>query len=512
MINKDYLNLLTTPARSIKGKAELYSSANSLIGEYSYNNALTSIEIKREIENKFFGFGICQKLTLKLRDKDRLINVNQDEFIKAYFDCGANDYINNFPNFYVTEVKRDENTNNLTITGYDLIQKAASHTLEEVELTLYTVGDLATATAEIMGLEDVEFINIDYAPIGLFFEEGANFNGTESFRDVWNDIAEVTQSIYYISGNKLVFKRLDKTGAPVLTIGKADYFTLEGKGNRRLSAITSATELGDNISYSLDEEGLTQYVRDNAFWDLREDRVTLVENAVAAIGGLAIEQVNCKWRGNYLLEIGDKVDVVAKDGSIYTFYLLDDAITYNGGFSEVSAWSFTEDAKEHSNPTSLGEKLSQTFAKVDKANKEIQLAVSEIQGYDERMSSLELNTSSISASVSELSNRVDATMTPEEVKIEIQEELENGVDKVTTSTGFTFNEEGMTVAKSNSEMSTTITEDGMKVYKNDTTMLSASNTGVDAVNLRANTYLIVGINSRFENYNNGSRTGCFWIG
>ena len=73
-------------------------------------------------------------------------------------------------------------------------------------------------------------------------------------------------------------------------------------------------------------------------------------------------------------------------------------------------------------------------------------------------------------------------------------------------------EEGLTISKSNSEMETKITEDGMVVYKNDEAVLTANNQGVDAKNLHATTYLIIGTNSRFEDYKGGSRTGCFWVG
>ena len=60
-------------------------------------------------------------------------------------------------------------------------------------------------------------------------------------------------------------------------------------------------------------------------------------------------------------------------------------------------------------------------------------------------------------------------------------------------------------------MKTQITEDGMTVYKSDEAVLTANNLGVDAVNLHATTYLIIGTKSRFEDYGS-SRTGCFWIG
>ena len=56
-----------------------------------------------------------------------------------------------------------------------------------------------------------------------------------------------------------------------------------------------------------------------------------------------------------------------------------------------------------------------------------------------------------------------------------------------------------------------ITEDGMKISKNNTEMLVADNQGVKAEDLHATTYLIIGNNSRFEDYES-NRTGCFFIG
>ena len=105
--------------------------------------------------------------------------------------------------------------------------------------------------------------------------------------------------------------------------------------------------------------------------------------------------------------------------------------------------------------------------------------------------------------------------TKEDVEIAIKSELSNGVDKVITATGFTFNEQGLTVSKSDSEISTQITEDGMTVSKSGDVVLTANNEGVSAQNLHATTYLIIGNYSRFEDYINTAgeaRTGCFWIG
>jgi hypothetical protein len=100
-------------------------------------------------------------------------------------------------------------------------------------------------------------------------------------------------------------------------------------------------------------------------------------------------------------------------------------------------------------------------------------------------------------------------MTEEEINLAIKTNLITGVSQVTTSTGFTFNGDGLTVSKEGSEITTQITEDGMTVSKDNKEVLVANNEGVQAEDLHATTYLIIGENSRFEDF--GSRTGCFWI-
>lgn len=90
----------------------------------------------------------------------------------------------------------------------------------------------------------------------------------------------------------------------------------------------------------------------------------------------------------------------------------------------------------------------------------------------------------------------------------------DGVTGVKTSTNYTFDEDGLSIEKDGSQMKTQITEDGMTVYKNKSATLTANSEGVNAVDLHASTYLIVGKGkgrSRFEDYGT-DRTGCFWIG
>jgi hypothetical protein len=526
--NTTHLNVLNSPVRTIQASVTLNDNT-----VFKHNTNLKSFDIERVGVGKFFGYGICQKANVKVIDVNRNIDVTTANSFSISFD---DDVMS--PIFNVTEVNRDETTNELSITAYDGIHKASNYLFSELELEApYSMTDLVASITDYLGLNDFDITtdtNWEYA-----YESGANLEGTETLREVLDGIAEATQSIYYVNAaNNLVYKKLDKDGESVFEIDKSKYFNLDSKTNRRLATIVHVTELGDNISASTTESGSTQYIRNNPFWDLREDIDTLVTNAITAMGGLTINQFNCEWRGNYLVEIGDKISLVTKDNGRVTSYLLNDTLTYDGTLSQVTEWSYEDNEDEtESTPATIGEALKQTFAKVDKVNKQIDLVVSDVvsdvEANKESIAALQLNTESISASVTQveemvsstvedvtnnmatLTQRVDATMSAEDVRLEIQSELNDGVTKVTTNTGFTFNDEGLTIDNSSSEMKTTITEDGMTVYKNDEDVLVANNEGVQAKNLHAITYLIIGENSRFEDYTNSdgeARTGCFWIG
>lgn len=536
-LSNTHAQKINSPVRSIFARVELYNSSSTLAATYNYNDALISYSIERVgDETKFFGYGICQKINVKLRDVERSISITTDNYLKTSItsiENSAENYVYPYPIFYVSEVHRNENNNELSITAYDSLYKAAKHTVSELNLTApYTIEEFAAACATLLGLS-LSIVNIAYTDtcFDTSYDEGANFDGTETIRDALNAVAEATQTIYYINNEeKLTFKRLDVSGASVLTIDKSKYFSLSSKTNKRLATICHATELGDNVSASITESGSIQYIRDNPFWDLRDDIETLVNNALAATGGLTINQFDCSWRGDYSLEIGDKISLVTKDNNTSISYVLNDTISYDGGLSEKTKWSYSNnDVETASNPTTIGDALKQTYARVDKANKQIELVASETAANSEQIANVLIDVNGISTEVKQvkddfnngievvngdiqtLTKKVNAAMTAEDVKLEIQSELSNGVTKVETTTGFTFNDEGLTVSKSGSEMTTQITEDGMTVFRDNTAVLTANNVGVDAVNLHATTYLIIGNNSRFEDYGE-DRTGCFWIG
>lgn len=706
-------NIYNTPVRRIAARVDLYNGS-TLVSSYTNTDKIITIDIQRTGEtSKFFGFTICHRLNFHILDPNREIVITTANSAKVKIGEAE------FPTFFVSEVHRDENTNELSITAYDALKKASALQVDSLTLVKpYTTQQVIDCAAAAIGVAAQTFEDTTF---NTSYPNGINIDGTETVREILNAACEATFTIGYLNKNDiLVFKRLSNSSSVDLAITKEDYFSLSSGENRRLASIAATTELGNNVSAATAQSGTTQYVKDNPFWDLRNDVDTILNYGISTVGGLIINEFECSWRGNPALEIGDKISITTKDNRTVTAFLLDDTLTYNGGLSQKTQWTYEETDETETNSVNLGDRLRQAYAKVDKQEKRITLLASNVSSQTEAIKKTvkqvdveyylstsntqltggtwatvaptwengkymwsrqkvtytdgttatrnatciagakgadgkngtngtdgkdgingtdgkdgingtdgadgrgissvtteyyistsdtalqggswtttqpkwaegtyiwtrtkivytnpeevtytaplydaywvavnsiagqqKVNTSNIAnlileknsirasvqnitetqtdlsqtvnnmqfdlsdsktttaAQIDTLTKRVDAAMTADQVEIAISQELEKGVGKVTTSTGFTFNEDGLTVSRSNVDITTNINEDGMRITKNNEEVLTANNSGVDAKNLHATTYLIIGGNSRFEDYNNGSRTGCFWIG
>lgn len=873
MINTITMN--NSPARTIHGKVELYNGS-TLAHTFTHDGNLVSIDVDRVgEEGKFFGFGVSQKAVIKVNDKQKQLNINDKHSLKIFFNSEGGEFATSCPTFYVSEVKRDENTNQLTITAYDAVYLSGSHKVSELNLkSPYDIAQFATACASLLGVGiKAGSFDVSAAFHAYVYENGANFNGSESIRQALNAVAEATQTIYFINHNdELVFVAFTIDSVDTaLKIEKSDYFTLESEEAHTITGLAHATELGDNViggfkstrrgeflalstsknehnlavsvssknlipypytaealpktvegitftdngdggiivngtatgfalyrltmnnflkagkTYALggrveldtgaigthiayrdagvekygssfftwkdeytfiqcyiqvtpntvcnnvtvypyvelgstptgytpyvadltpvtitrcgknlvpnlgnktvvsngvtfspadnggiavsgaaeagaiaiaelgsikaptktgyitvsltgefenivtdfkilnkngtllrhvqtttketvylndyptaatwvmgikrlatapvsgtvyyqvergigatayepynaqkamamvgrtintitsipdetrlytdtdgvvleatyyvsESEGETQYVRDNPFWELRPDITDAVDAALAQVIGATLQPFKCSWRGNFLLEPCDLIQIAKKDSGYVWSAVINDSFSYNGGFSQNTSWSFEETKSESlDNPTSIGDVINKTSAKVDKINQEITLEINSVKN---DVSQLKIDKDSILATVSQvaedtqnaieganeeiskLTESVNLKMDSEKVSIEIQKQLENGVTKVTTTNNYTFDDKGLNISKEGDGVTTQITNNGMSVYRDETEVLTANDNGVDAINLHATTYLTVGTNSRFENYND-TRTGCFWIG
>lgn len=96
------------------------------------------------------------------------------------------------------------------------------------------------------------------------------------------------------------------------------------------------------------------------------------------------------------------------------------------------------------------------------------------------------------------------------VELRVKKVEQQGVQKVTTETGFTFDETGLTISKAGTQMENLLNETGMFVKRSGQVILQADQQGVEAADVSVRNFLIVGDHARLEDYS-GNRTACFWI-
>lgn len=241
---------------------------------------------------------------------------------------------------------------------------------------------------------------------------------------------------------------------------------------------------------------------------------TVAQNLYEILQAVTYIPCRVKLPANTEIQPGDILSVTDRKGTKISVYVMQK--TQTGPVETVecvgSAHRDSITARNHL-------KLENLYGSVLELQVSMEGIRAENRRADGRTAALEMTVEGLKTEVikhdTDLSD-ISARMTvveqnAEGLSIQVQNVQNDGVSKISTATGYTFDEIGLTVEKSGREIKTQITEDGMQVYKNGNSVLIANSEGVNAVDLHASTYLAVGGRSRFENYG-ADRTACFWIG
>lgn len=245
------------------------------------------------------------------------------------------------------------------------------------------------------------------------------------------------------------------------------------------------------------------YVYLNSAYSIPENTWT---QKTGTISGVGKNNAAKKFReGTAFIQVGWLLN--GNDKVTSTNWLSTISLTQNAGVSDINSVNDRINNTTDSLNKTLTKTISDNYAALETNANKISASVESLK------TTVTEDIDGLNQDISSLRQKVDLQLTEDSVDIQIEKKLQNGVTKVDTTTGFTFDENGLNISKTDSPTNTQITENGMTVNKTETgdAVLTANKDGVDAVNLRATTYLIVGKRSRFEDYEPG-RTGCFWIG
>lgn len=188
---------------------------------------------------------------------------------------------------------------------------------------------------------------------------------------------------------------------------------------------------------------------------------------------------------------------------------------------------YTRTASDLERKYQFGKTFSEIIGLIDDTRKDVDSTASELRSeIIDQSTSITRNTEQIvmqaeqrltntindvDGKLTDIEQEVSLKMSADDVSIAVREEVSGGIE---LESGYRFDTDGLTISRKGNEMENLIDHTGMYVKKDAEAVLTANKDGVEAVDLHAKTYLIIGSGdgrSRFEDYGL-ERTGCFWIG
>ena len=281
----------------------------------------------------------------------------------------------------------------------------------------------------------------------------------------------------------------------------------------------------------------TLYIRTNNLFITQQEDIDNIYNSVV---GFKINNITCENRGDITLDSWDIIKYTIDEEEYYTFN--ENELTYNGVcMSKINT------------QIPAGKKTETTNIIVPNtatALKRVQTIVNEVEGsmktITEKTTVLESKTleneTAINNSyqdiiqklgdyvkeseITAIKESVETSQTNSEYAIEIAKQVQiDGVTRLDTKTGYTFDEDGLNIEKTGAKTKTTLDETGLDVKDatgaSEESLLFAGydevigETIVKSKNMTVEKYLVIGKYSRmedFEDTDGNLGTGMFWIG
>ena len=404
-----FMSAMASPSRMIRGKVVVVDGG--LTSEYGYANKLQSIEQEvSAVKGKMFGAVVSYKSTIKLIDVKNVVQINVGA--KASPQIGINGELLPMTPVYISSNTFDEVKGIRTLIGEDAIGFTDKYIWNDIKNDLgatFIIQDVFAAIANKIGTEFMitgELPNIN----AVYTKATFNVNGDETLRQILTAAAEATGAMVFINGNgKMEIKMLSNTIA--LAIDKNTQFDLSTEPSSSLSGIISINELNDMISVG-NNSSYVSVISVNPFIDPTDDSSQeKLQNLFVKYQGNTFYPYKLKWRGNPALEIGDKIRLTLRDGSVIDTWYLGEKVKYTGGMSAESSWEADESEKPEVGSQTIADTTRRTMAKVDKANQKITLLTEASGEQGQKISQLEVSLDGIRTEVSEVSNTANGAMT-----------------------------------------------------------------------------------------------------
>lgn len=406
--------------------------------------------------------------------------------------------------YIIKTSKYDDDSATLNLECYDLmLQSMIPYDITLDYSARVTVKDLLDAICHRLGWA-IGYTTFTNSGVVI---DGEKFDTSYTFRDVLDQIAQVAAGVIAFKGDALCVLYPTSSGE-IIDASNLRSLTVGEKYGPINSVVLSRTPQEDNI-YSNDTASISQ----NGLTEIKFENNQIMDSQREAFIGGIFEQLNglqfylyeLQSFGIGYLDLCDIFTLETLDGKQYETIMLSNEMQITQSLAENSSVEAPEVTETDYTISSTDDRiLNKTILKVDKQAQEITALVSKTEKVEGDIDGL----------AKQVTHMAEVMIDSDSVDIKISKAV-GEIDSIETSTGYTFDENGMNISKSGEEMKNRLDNTGMFVTRNDEEILTANNDGVSALNLTSRQYLIVGDYSRFENYDNGTdskRTACFFIG
>lgn len=248
---------------------------------------------------------------------------------------------------------------------------------------------------------------------------------------------------------------------------------------------------------------------------------SVAEGIYGAISNVVYTPCEVSLRANLDIAAGDIVSITDRNGKTITCYIM--TMTTKGQRATLECTgSYRRDSSDVVNNETL-KSLSGKVLEVRKSIDGLNIKATQLDDKIEKsVAEVNIKADGISAEVSKQAHSMSQvkddiaslSLEAQGVSIQVQKIIDDGVSKVSTGMGYTFDDEGLKIQKPGEAMLNKLDDTGMEVSRSGEVMLRADKDGVLATDVTVRNFLIVGDHARFEDYSNGTdtkRTACFYI-
>ena len=526
------------------------------------------IESSCYVNDNFIGTAVAKKITVEMFNNGQYELENKKISVKTGIEIdGKIEYIP-MGTFIIEKPTTEEVSTKTQFVGYDYMIKFNATYVDRVTYPIKTVEllkDLCNQVGVECGI--TEFTNSNYMILGN------PFTNNEDSKTVLSNIAQLAGGFAYIGrNNKLYIKTLETTDKLLrvkdvhfmstadfnntivnTTVNSSDIadekidgnnyfeFSKNNKFGKVNSLILRLSQVeGENTVIqdedSIKKDGLTEItIADNYFLTSNEEREKVIDELWNKLKGLEYLPFEIKDYGFPYLDLGDMICIKDTEDNEYISYVFDYTFNYNGIYSgNLKAKALTKTQTAFKNTNNIKTKFRNVEYKVDKINGTISSIVSTQEEISKDLKDTsttannnyqdilnKLGDKAQKDDVVALEKTVQAVQDDSKYAITVTEDIKlNGVSKVKTDTGYTFDKDGLKIEKTNAKTKSKLNEAGLEITdatgSNEESLLFAGyddktgETIVKSKNMTVEKYLTIGTYSRIEDYQEG--TGVFWIG